>query len=126
MTLLDASIIIERLRARDPAIIRALTIDGAVCGVTRAEILSGARNDADRQQLVTILAGFQQVSISHALWDDVGAAHATLRAGGLTVPMIDVVLAIVGMAVDCEVWTLDAHFRAMQRLFPRLKLRSSA
>jgi predicted nucleic acid-binding protein len=125
MTLLDASILFDRIRANDPARLHARSIDGAVCGVTRAEILSGARRDAHRLQLITVLHGFQQIDIPHGMWDDVGAAHATFRAGGLTVPIIDAASAVVAISCDCEIGTLDARFSAMQRFFPQLKRRIS-
>lgn len=125
MILLDASIIIERLRARNPALIQDLTVDGALCGVTRAEILSGSRNEADRLRLLKVLDGFQQIVTPQALWDEVGDARAVLRAGGLNVPFADTVVAVVAMDCDCELWTIDSHFPAMQRFFSQLQLRLS-
>ncbi|MEW6249865.1 MAG: PIN domain-containing protein [Planctomycetota bacterium] len=48
MILLDASVIVEFLRQRDSRIERALNeLELAVCGATRAEVLHGARDEAD-------------------------------------------------------------------------------
>lgn len=105
MTLLDASIIIDGLRAKDMRLLEQMrSVGGAVCGVTRAEILSGARGYDDRQRLLTILDGFQQVAIPASLWDDVGGIQAQLRAGALTVPLADAILATVAIMLDVDVW----------------------
>lgn len=125
MTLLDASIIIDGLRARDMRLLeRMRSVGGAVCGVTRAEILSGARGYDDRQRLLTILDGFQQVAIPEPLWDGVGETQAQLRAGGVTVPLADAVLVTVALMLGVEVWANDSHFSQIQRILPTLRLLS--
>jgi predicted nucleic acid-binding protein len=99
MTLLDASIIIDGLRAKDMQLMGTMNAaGGAVCGVTRAELLSGARGPNDRTRLLTILDGFQQVGIPEAMWDAVADLQAQLRAGGVTVPLADAALATVALA----------------------------
>jgi predicted nucleic acid-binding protein len=123
MILLDASIIIDGLRAKDIQLLgRMNSADGAVCGVTRAEILSGARGQQDRTRLLTILDGFQQVAIPEAMWDEIGGVQAQLRVAGVTVPLADAVLASVGMSLDVEIWARDSDFNNMQRVLPALKL----
>ncbi len=55
MIVLDASVLVDFLRQRDPRIEQALNeLDLAVSGVTRAELLHGARDEADEQKF----AGF--------------------------------------------------------------------
>ncbi len=45
MILLDASTIIDALRAKDITFLAQMkSADGAVCGITRAEILGGAQS----------------------------------------------------------------------------------
>ncbi|HYO24609.1 MAG TPA: PIN domain-containing protein [Lacipirellulaceae bacterium] len=123
MILLDASTIIDAVRARDSEFTRRLlSCDGGVCGVTRAEVLGGARNDRDRANLLTILNGFQQISLPDVIWDDAGALYSQLRSSGVTVPLVDAVIASMGLALNCEVWARDAHFRAIQGVVPRLRL----
>ncbi len=62
MILADASVLIDLLRQRDPklkSLFSSLSV--AVCGVTRAELLHGARSARDRKKIVTLLDGLQQV-----------------------------------------------------------------
>ena len=123
MTLLDASIIIDGLRAKDMRLLEQMrSVGGAVCGVTRSEILSGARGYDDRQRLLTILDGFQQVAIPEPLWDSIGETQAQLRAGGLTVPLADAILVTVALMLDVDLWANDAHFLQIQRILPTLRL----
>jgi predicted nucleic acid-binding protein len=123
MTLLDASIIIDGLRTKNVQLIEQLRlIDGAVCGVTRAEVLSGARGRQDLERLCTILDGFQQIAIPDAMWDEVGATQAQLGARGVTVPLADTTLAVVAMSLNAEIWARDAHFNSIQQILPALKL----
>lgn len=123
MTLLDASIIIDGLRAKDMQLMgRMNAAGGAVCGVTRAEVLSGARGPNDRTKLLTILDGFRQVDIPEMIWDAVGDLQAQLRTGGVTVPLPDATLAAVALALGAEIWARDTDFANIQRVVPALKL----
>jgi len=123
MTLLDASIIIDGLRAKDMQLMGQMNAaSGAVCRVTRAEVLSGVRGANDRVKLLTILDGFQQVGIPEAMWDAVGDLQSQLRAGGITVPLADATLAAIALALDAEIWARDTDFANMQRIVPALKL----
>jgi predicted nucleic acid-binding protein len=123
MTLLDASIIIDSLRARNLQLLAKMkSVSGAVCGVMRAEILSGARGPHDRLRLTTILDGFHQVAIPDVMWDQVGDVQSQLRASGVTVPLADALLTTIALAIGKEVWARDVHFPNIQQVLPALKL----
>jgi predicted nucleic acid-binding protein len=123
MILTDSSVVIDYLRTGDPKYQAVSQAHGAaVCGVTRAEILHGARNPKDRQRLLTVLNAFGQVPIPDSLWDDLGDHLAALRAAGVTVPFQDVVIATVAITSDIELWTHDNQFAMIQQVLPRLRL----
>ncbi len=46
----------------------------------------------------------------------------TLRAGGMTIPFADAVIATVAVVNDIDLWTRDAHFTLVQGVLPALKL----
>jgi predicted nucleic acid-binding protein len=75
-----------------------------------AEILYGGRDANDRTKLITILDGFQQVAIPEPMWDEIGSVQAQLRAAGVTVPLVDAVLATIALSLDVERWARDATF----------------
>jgi predicted nucleic acid-binding protein len=123
MILVDAGVLIDFLRVHDPKLdqlFRSMPV--AVCGVTRAAILAGARNLKDRQRLVAFLQPFQHVAIPESSWDHVGDNLAALYASGISVPFPDAVVATVGIANDIEVWARDPHFPTMQKILVALRL----
>jgi predicted nucleic acid-binding protein len=123
MILVDTSVLIDYARGRDAKLLALLpTLPVAVCGITRAELLCGARTPAHRQNLLTLLAAFHQLPLPESLWDSVGDHLAVLRLGGLTLAFQDVVIATVALANDVELWTRDLHFTHVRRLLPALKL----
>jgi predicted nucleic acid-binding protein len=123
MILVDTGVVIDYAKGQD-ARLRALlpTLPVVLCGITRAEVLHGARNPAHRGNLLTLLGTFGQLPIPDTLWDTVGDYLATLRAGGVTVAFADVVIAAVALANGIELWTRDQHFTHVQRILPALKL----
>ena len=123
MILVDAGVLIDFLRTKDAKLsnlFRALPL--AVCGVTRSEVLAGARGDKDRQRLLTFLGAFQPASIPDSIWDFVGETLASLLASGITVPFPDAVVAMVAIEGQMELWARDPHFPRMQKVLPQLRL----
>ncbi len=124
MILVDTGVRIDFLRTKEPKLDHLFrTLPVAVCGVTRAEILAGARGGGkDRQRLLQFLSTFQQVPTPEPCWDQVGDNLAALYARGITVPFPDAVIATLGIENDLEVWARDAHFPTMQTILAALKL----
>jgi predicted nucleic acid-binding protein len=123
MILVDAGVLIDFLRTKEAKLGRLFRSEPvAICGVSRAEILAGARNPRDRQRLMQFLGAFQQVATPEPLWDLTGDTLATLYAGGITVPFPDALVATIAIANDFEVWAPDPHFPIMQKILPHLKL----
>ena len=90
--------------------------------MTRAEVLAGARDPKHRGRLVAALNSFFQLPIPDTLWDEIGDHLNALRAGGVTVPFADVVIAAVAIAGGMELWTRDNQFQLIQGVLPQLKL----
>jgi predicted nucleic acid-binding protein len=119
MILIDASIIIEYLQTQNATLLSVMqTNQAAICGVTRAEVLSGSRHPKHRQRLDTL----DQISLSDSFWDVVGDHVAELRSNGVTVPFPDAVLSALSLSLDVELWSRDQHFAHIQRVIPALKL----
>jgi predicted nucleic acid-binding protein len=123
MILIDASVLVRYLRTASPAIREVLaSADCAICGVTRAEILHGARNTKDAKDLREAMDAFVQLPIQDATWDHLGDQLALLRARGLPMPFQDVLLAVVAIDHEAELWSYDAHFRTIQGVAGKLQL----
>jgi predicted nucleic acid-binding protein len=123
MTLVDTSVVIDFLRSGDAKLLGLFqSLPGAICGVTRAEVLHGARNPADRGRVLAVLNAFQQIPIPDSLWDPLGDLLAALRSGGVTVPFNDAMIAGVAVSLGVELWTRDNQFQHIQRVESRLTL----
>ena len=123
MILVDTSVVIPYLRGTDPKIDDLFrTLPVAVCGITHAELLHGVRSRAERTRTLTVLAAFTRVPIPDSIWNTVGDNLNALRAGGVTIPFADAVIATVAIVNDIELWTRDAHFTLVQGVLPSLKL----
>jgi predicted nucleic acid-binding protein len=123
MTLVDTSVVIDYLRSGDAKLLGLFqSLPGAICGVTRAEVLHGARNPADRARVLAVLDAFPLVPIPDAMWDSVGDLLAVLRSGGVTVPFNDAMIAAVAVSLGVELWTRDNQLQHVQRVEPRLTL----
>jgi predicted nucleic acid-binding protein len=123
MILIDSNVIFDHTRGKDPRLAGHFkTLSSAVCGITRAEVLHGARNLADRAVLISLLNCFAQVLTPESTWDAVGDNLAKLRSSGITVPFPDVVLATVAVEGGHEIWSRDAHFQLIRGALPALRL----
>jgi predicted nucleic acid-binding protein len=123
MILLDSSVLIDALRTADPRFGQLFTAHGAaLCGVTKAEVLYGARDLSDYRRLEAALAQFPNIDFPESLWVQVGHNLFLLRTNGVTVPFPDVVIATIAIAADVEVWTRDQHYAHIQHVLPALKL----
>jgi predicted nucleic acid-binding protein len=121
--LADTSIVIDFLRTASPKLRHLIATEpAAVCGVTRAEVLHGARDPVHRLRLLTALTLLAQLPIPEPLWDSVGDNAAELRRNGVTVPFADVIIATVAIGNGVELWARDNQFQHIQRVLPALRL----
>jgi predicted nucleic acid-binding protein len=103
MILVDTSVVIDFSRSGDAHMLAIfIREDAAICGVTRAELLHGARDHAHLARLTAALDSFGQEIIPQALWDTIGMNLAALRAAGVTVPFADVIIATVAVNLDVD------------------------
>jgi predicted nucleic acid-binding protein len=123
MILVDTSVLIDALRKPDPRLQQLFVAhQAAICGVTRAEVLCGARDAAHYRNLEAALAPFPQVAIAESYWDSLGRNLYALRSKGITVPFPDTIIAPVAIENDVELWTRDGQFKMIQTVLPTLKL----
>jgi len=123
MILVDTTVVVEYLRTASEPICAVLDSGAAaICGVTRAEILHGARTPADVASLVEALDGFVQVPIDEDAWDALGWNLSVLRSRGAVTPFPDALIATVAIRAGLELWTYDAHFSVIQSALPALRL----
>ena len=94
----------------------------ATCGVIKTELLRGSNSDNQFLQMEEALNDFTYLSFSDKDWISLSKQFITLKRNGLAVPFQDAMIAY--LAIKCEVWTNDKHFKLMQVVLPELKLLS--
>jgi len=123
MILVDSSVIIDFFKTQDPRMLQLMIQhQAAVCGIVRAECLTGEKKPHNRRAIVTALDTFTQLSFPESLWDSVGLQRTILQAGGVTLPFNDVAIATLALHYDIELWTRDKQFQLMQNVLTKLKL----
>ena len=94
----------------------------ATCGVIFTELLRGSKNPKESEKLKTALECFEYLSFEKQDWLEVACLFAKLKKSGLTVPFQDGIIAYLAIKNDCQIWTLDNHFKLIKTVVPSLKL----
>jgi predicted nucleic acid-binding protein len=123
MILIDTSVLVDYLRSPADRTLRLFEKNGAaICGVTRAEVLAGARNPTELDRIAQSLDVLTQVEIGEGLWDILGKNLSILRASRVTVPFADALIATLAIKNGLELWTRDMHFVRIQGILTGLWL----
>lgn len=92
-----------------------------LCGPIVAELLAGTRGQ-DRAELWRVLGSLPWAEIDHTSWREAGELAHTLRSGGQSVPLIDLLIAVAAVRADAAVWTRDRDFERISEILPALSL----
>jgi predicted nucleic acid-binding protein len=93
-------------------------------GFIRQEILSGIKAPAQFEKLRTILRSFPDVSLEITDYEAAAESSNTCRSKGLTVSVVDALIATVAIARGWSLFTLDTDFERLSRILP-LKLHTA-
>ena len=133
MYLVDTSVWIDYLRARDCAhvkFLRSLLPHPLVVGITHliyAEILQGARNPAAFDRLRTYFGGQRFYTSADTVVSHASAArmHLDCRREGVTVrSTVDCLIAQCAIESELVLLHHDLDFKRIARVVPRLKEKS--
>jgi len=123
MIIMDASVLIHYLRYGSSEILTVITSqECGICGITRAEILHGAKDLVDVYRLQEAMRPFISVAIPDTIWDQLGLNLMAMRRRGLPMPVQDVLLVTVAIDQGAPLWSFDSHFLAIQSVLPKLTL----
>lgn len=123
MILLDSSIIIEFLRAkRQHALARLDPLNLGLISLVRVEVLHGARDPAQFLAIQKTFSSFLPVVVEDGSWRLAEEMAFQLRSKGITLSLVDVVLAATAMETDSALWTLDRDFEQISKRFPSLRI----
>jgi hypothetical protein len=82
-----------------------------VTGMITAELLQGVTQEKESQRLKLLLRSIHYLPTEDNDWVTVGMFAQQLRAKGLTLPLTDVLIAVIAQRHAIPVLTLDKHFQ---------------
>ncbi|MBF8268104.1 MAG: PilT protein domain protein [Dehalococcoidia bacterium] len=98
---------VDRLLARDEAV---------MVGVVLAEVLQGARDPKEFEELRVWLTALPYLEETPDTWVRVGDLSYQLRRNGTPVSLLDLVIGVLALENNCAVYTLDEHFQRIPGL----------
>ena len=118
MILIDTSAWIEFLRARetpaDHRVQSALEGEIATCDPVRMELLAGARNDHELDDLRRLLSRATHLRTTPTHYDEAALLFRQARGEGLTVRrLVDCLIAAIAIDNDVELLHADRDFTAL-------------
>ncbi len=87
----------------------------AATGVVLAELLQGARTNAEMSKIRTSLEAVHWIETSERLYARAGEIGFELRRGGITIPTTDCIVA-AAESIGGDLLTLDGHFGEIDSL----------
>lgn len=90
--------------------------EAAMVGAVLAEVLQGARRLQEFERLRADLSAVPYVAETQDTWIRVGTLSYELRRQGLTVPLMDLLIATLALEHGHELYTGDEHFRRVPGL----------
>jgi len=89
-----------------------------IVGPIISELLQGVRSDEELNMLSMYIDAVPQFKFETRDWIDVGVISYSLRKKGFTIPLTDIMIAVIAKNNGAAVYTLDKHFSYI----PDLKL----
>ncbi|MFQ5881585.1 MAG: PIN domain-containing protein [Candidatus Methylomirabilales bacterium] len=116
MVIADTSVWIEYFTGAHPSVRAALRTlirseQAVLVGVVLAELLQGCRTRKETDTILSTLTGLRFLATNFTSWRRTGELASSLRRKGITLPLSDLIIAAVALEHECQVFTLDTHFR---------------
>ena len=122
IALIDTSAWIDFFRGEPKAVRRVdvlLQSDSArLCGPVYAEILSGARNKAEQQELKLHLLAVPRIEIQEPAWERTADVRFALARMGRQSSLLDVMIAQTAVDWGARLLTRDQDFERMRGIVP--------
>jgi len=96
--------------------------DIAISGITISELIHGAKSKKQIQMMKKAFEGFIVLNIESEDWVEVGLLLYRLKKSGISVPFQDVMITFICLKNKAKLWTLDNHFKYIQKEIKELEL----
>jgi hypothetical protein len=93
-------------------ILKNLILEGSILipGIIKAEILRGAKSSKEYETLNDLLKGLTHLPVKEDFWNSLSRFSFNLFRRGVTVPLIDTLIALLAIENDVPLLHQDKHF----------------
>jgi hypothetical protein len=122
--IVDTSAWIESFRPQSEKafidFVKDLILKGRILvpGIIKTEILRGTKNKKEYNQLNDLLKGLEYLPVSDDFWEKLSLFSFRLFRKGVTVPLTDTYIALLGIENNASILHRDKHFDLIAEKVP--------
>jgi predicted nucleic acid-binding protein len=121
LVIIDTSIWIQAYRVKDSPERREVmnlvsSGEAAIVGIVLAEVLRGARNEREFEEMSEELLAAEFIDEDLESWQLTSRLLVELKLQGTTIPLADALIGAQALQGGHAVYTLDNHFQRIPRL----------
>ena len=122
--IIDTSAWIESFRPQSEKtfinLVKDLILKGRILvpGIIKTEILRGTKNKKEYNQLNDLLKGLEYLPVSDDFWEKLSLFSFRLFRKGVTVPLTDTYIALLGIENNASILHRDKHFNLIAEKAP--------
>lgn len=83
--------------------------------VVRSELLIGARDKKELEELNSVLEGLNVAEINSKTFIKAGELGFLMRREGFTFPLSDLIITAQAINHESQIWTFDKHFSTLEK-----------
>ncbi len=83
----------------------------AITGVIMAELLQGIKTETESKRVEKLLHSIHYLTMEERDWINAGQLSQQLRTKGVTLPLTDILIAIIAQRHAVSILTIDKHFQ---------------
>ncbi len=122
--IIDTSAWIESFRPQSEKafinLVKDLILKGRILipGIIKTELLRGTKNKKEYNQLNDLLKGLEYLPVSDDFWGNLSRFSFRLFRKGVTVPLTDTYIALLGIENNASILHRDKHFDLIAEKVP--------
>jgi len=122
--IIDTSAWIESFRPQSEKafinLVKDLILKGKILlpGIIKTELLRGTKNKKEYNQLNDLLKGLEYLPVSDDFWEKLSRFSFRLFRKGVTVPLSDTYIALLGIENNASILHRDKHFDLIAEKVP--------
>ena len=102
----------EKIQFTMMSVVKDLILKGRILipGIIKTELLRGTKNKKEYNQLNDLLKGLEYLPVSDDFWEKLSLFSFRLFRKGVTVPLTDTYIALLGIENNASILHRDKHF----------------